>query len=285
MSLSGSGITILNYDGKILHQEKLSSTKMNTKAYKGQTKLSIVGVNNEVVSESYIPSSNLLDMPRIAFFKNRIMHLFHKYSVTHVIIEGYSFNSQGRSVITLGELGGVIRFSMFEANIPYIQCPPMNAKAFMTGFAYATKDQMQAAILDKYGIWIEDDNIADSYAMAQMYFHFQDQVEEYFSEGGVDKLKDLKAQEYREKLSKDKALIFQKNLALGRASEEDFENAKKSSKDNSATSIAEVLNISLEDFLLMERKLNMKKLNEKYRLKKPKKEKPKKKEKSAPEEE
>lgn len=269
MSLSGAGITILSEEGSILHQEKLSSEKMNTKAHKGETRLRIISPDNTITSEEYIPSSNLLDMRRVAFFKNRIISLFKDHKVSHVVIEGYSFNSKGRSVISLGELGGVIRFALYEANIPYIQCPPFNAKAFMTGLAWAKKEQMQEGIKENYDLWIEDDNIADSYAMAQMMRVFKEKMIEVCSEGGVDKLKEYRADEIRKKYQ-DKIEVFKRVLAIGQVSNEDWADAMGALGDKDHKEISSILNIEEADLIAQEKKMNLKKLNEKYKMKKPK---------------
>jgi Holliday junction resolvasome RuvABC endonuclease subunit len=274
MSLSGTGITILGSDGKVLHQEKLESIKMNTKSHKNQTRLRIIGLDNTVNSEGYIETSTLLDMTRIAFFKDRIMFLFQKYGVNQAIIEGYAFASKGRSVISLGELGGVIRFAMYEAKIPYVQAPPFSVKAFMTGLTWAKKEEMIAAILDQHGVWIEDDNIADSFAMAHMLYTFKDRISEYCSEGGVDKIRDIKVLEFREKYKKDKVLLFQKTLGLGRATSQDYTDMLEAMGNKSMKEISEILLIKENDLLAMSKKLNMKKLNEAYKLKKPKASKP-----------
>ena len=268
LSLSGAGVTIVDQSGKILHQELLSSVKKRTKKHKDLTQLVIYDSSLNKVSEEFIPTSNLLDMQRIAFYEKRIKLLCSQYKVTDVMIEGYSYSSTGSSGIDLGQLGGVIRYSLYELKIPYIQSPPHNVKAFITGFAWASKERIQDAVLEKYGITIIDDNLADSFVMAQMRIELGSEVMTYCQKGGVELLKLRKAEEYRKKYQNDPLLVWKKNLDLGMASEQDLEGAIKFLKHKNL----DLLGI---DQSLLEKK-KMKKINEKYKLKKPKKENPKK---------
>lgn len=258
MSLSGTGIAIVDGNGSTIHLEKLSSEKMNTKKYKGQTRLRVINNAGEIQSESYIESSNLLDMQRVSFYKNRISELIDLFGVNEVIIEGYSFNSKGRSVISLGELGGVIRYSIFEKGIKYYQCPPFNAKVFLTGLTFASKEQMIEGIKANFGIEIKDDNIADAYAMAQLLATHGELTETYLSEGGVDKLRAIKANVYRLTLPLEES--FRKILDLGVLTEDDL--AKALDNDLDLPELAGIEDAS---------KKNVNRLNKEYKLKKPKK--------------
>lgn len=270
MSLSGTGLTIIDSHGKILCQELLSSKKMSTKKNAGQTRLQILDNQNNVIKEEYIPSSDLLDMRRIAFFKERIEERFKEFKVTKVIIENFSYGSTGRSTLDLAQLGGVIRYMMYENNIEYFLCPPRNAKAYITGFSKAEKEQIQEAVFEKYGVMIEDDNIADSYMMAQMLLDFGNEIEEYTREGGIDKLKNRKAVEFRFSI-KDKLLAFKKILSIGKINDTDIENAIRQIKNEEVDEIANQLGLSVQDLTNYLNKPNVKKINEKYRFKEVKK--------------
>lgn len=270
MSLSGTGMTIIDSHGKILCQELLSSKKMKTKQHNNQTKLQIVDGENNLISESFIPSSDLLDMRRIAFFKERIESQFKKYKVTKVIIENFSYGSTGRSTLDLAQLGGVIRYMMYENNIPYFLCPPRNAKAYITGFSKAEKEQIQGSIMERFGIMIDDDNIADSFMMAQMLLDFGDGISQYVKEGGIDLLKNHKVVEIR-LTTKDKIHAFRKILSIGKASDDDLKRAMDQVNSKNIEKVAEALKLLPDDLKSYLAKPNIKKLNEKYRYKEVKK--------------
>lgn len=61
-----------------------------------------------------------------------------------VVIEGYSFNSRN-SGEHLGELGGVVRLTLWRAGIPFIEVPPAVVKKYACGKGNATKEAVLVA--------------------------------------------------------------------------------------------------------------------------------------------
>jgi crossover junction endodeoxyribonuclease RuvC len=50
-----------------------------------------------------------------------------------VVIEGYSFGSQGRAVFDIAEPGAGVRFLLYRLGIPFADVPPATLKKFATG--------------------------------------------------------------------------------------------------------------------------------------------------------
>ncbi len=61
-----------------------------------------------------------------------------------VILEGYSFASRGQAIVSLGELGGVIRVALTDASIEYVDVPPACRAKYATGKGNASKEQVLA---------------------------------------------------------------------------------------------------------------------------------------------
>lgn len=61
-----------------------------------------------------------------------------------VVLEGYSFASRGRAIISLGELGGVVRYRLHLKGIPYVEVPPSCRAKYATGKGNAGKDAVLA---------------------------------------------------------------------------------------------------------------------------------------------
>jgi crossover junction endodeoxyribonuclease RuvC len=87
-------------------------------------------------------------------------------------MEGYAFGSQMANM--LGELGGAVKMSLFdlfyqyEGQYPYI-IPPTVLKKYVTGKGSGIqKNQMLLHVFKKWGIEFNNDNAADSYALAHM---------------------------------------------------------------------------------------------------------------------
>lgn len=92
-----------------------------------------------------------------------------------VVLEGYSFGSHQAHSHALGELGGVVRVALHEAGIPFAEVAPAALKKFATGKGNATKDQVLAAAIRRFGFEGDNNNAADAHILRAMglahYFH------------------------------------------------------------------------------------------------------------------
>jgi len=88
-----------------------------------------------------------------------------------VVIEGYSFGSQGRSVFQIAELGGILRWKLHRMEVPFVDVPPSTLKKYATGIGNANKDVMIAAAIRRFGFEGSDNNEADAFLMWEMAQH------------------------------------------------------------------------------------------------------------------
>lgn len=63
-----------------------------------------------------------------------------------VAIEGYSYGSRNSHAHALGELGGVIRLTLHDLHIPYVEIVPSARAKYATGKGNASKDTVISAI-------------------------------------------------------------------------------------------------------------------------------------------
>lgn len=95
---------------------------------------------------------------------------------TLVVLEGYGFNSM-RGVY-LGELGGIIRFWLWQRGIPYIDIPPKRLKKYATDNGNAGKDEMLSRAI-RSGYDGSDNNGADAWWLRAMgEAHYRDLLHE-----------------------------------------------------------------------------------------------------------
>lgn len=87
-------------------------------------------------------------------------------------MEGYAFGSQMANMA--GELGGLVKLTLFneldgfKGKYPYI-IPPTVLKKYVTGKgAGVQKNQMLLHVFKKWGVEFNDDNAADSFALAHL---------------------------------------------------------------------------------------------------------------------
>lgn len=134
-SLNHTGVVILDEKGNLIHQEVIEAKKLR-------------------------------GIERLRFVKDRLMKVLIDHDIKSVAIEGYSFGSRGRAVFNIGEMGGVLRVALYEAQIEILDVPPSTLKKFVTGKGNADKEQMRIAIKEKYKIDFDDDNEADAFGLA-----------------------------------------------------------------------------------------------------------------------
>jgi Holliday junction resolvasome RuvABC endonuclease subunit len=89
---------------------------------------------------------------RLSEVTKSILHECLENEIDCVVIEGYSFASRSGQAFSIGELGGCIRMTLFECNIPIIEVPPTCRAKFATGRGNASKGEVISAISAKTGI-------------------------------------------------------------------------------------------------------------------------------------
>jgi Holliday junction resolvasome RuvABC endonuclease subunit len=77
------------------------------------------------------------------------------------VLEGYSYGSPAQ-LPQLGELGGVVRVALHEANTPFIVVAPGTLKKYATGKGNAGKPEVVRAAAKRLGYDGFDDNEADA---------------------------------------------------------------------------------------------------------------------------
>ncbi len=89
---------------------------------------------------------------------------------TLVVLEGYSYAS-GHQAHQLGELGGVVRLALHEAQVVYVDVPPSTLKKFATGKGNANKAAMGLAAARAGYDGPGDDNAIDAWWLQVMGFY------------------------------------------------------------------------------------------------------------------
>ena len=80
------------------------------------------------------------------------------------------------SALVLGELAALVKLTMWDffEDSPSVACqtplliPPMTLKKYATGKGTSKKQEMLMQIYKRYGVEFNDDNAADSYALARL---------------------------------------------------------------------------------------------------------------------
>lgn len=89
---------------------------------------------------------------RLLDVRDELLQLVGRNSVDCVSIEHYSYASRNSQAHSIGELGGVMRLALYEANIPFIEIPPTCRAKFATGKGNAGKSEVVSAISARTGV-------------------------------------------------------------------------------------------------------------------------------------
>lgn len=138
LSLTGSGIVILDSTGK--------------------------------VHERHVISVKCFGAERLDKIQNIIRSIISKYKIELVCIEDYAFAAVGKT-FHIGELGGVIRLLLFRLGVKFINIKPTSAKKFATGSgggASGSKAQVTMYVYKNWNFQAIDDNEADAFVLCRI---------------------------------------------------------------------------------------------------------------------
>ena len=103
---------------------------------------------------------------------DNLNYIEEHWSITDVAMEGTVLASH--AALILGELSATVRLAIFDffgdnddRRFP-LKIPPMTLKKYAAGKGNAKKQEMLLQIYKRWGIEFNDDNAADSYALARL---------------------------------------------------------------------------------------------------------------------
>jgi len=151
--------------------------------------------DGEILRQKVIKFPKLKGWERIDNITYDIDRLLHDARPDLICIEGYSFGSTFGMGVTIGELGGIVRYnSLYSEDYKYIDVAPTQLKKFATGKGIGKKELIMMKVLKEYGIEFEDNNLCDAFVLAKIADALVRSV----------KLKNKAQQEIIEKLKKEK---------------------------------------------------------------------------------
>lgn len=122
------------------------------------------------------PPAKLRDIDRLSWIRHQVLYL--SQNAGWVVVEGPAFGAQG------GQQGHHERAGLFwmvadslrelplmasESPVARIVVPPTSLKKYMTGKGNASKDQVLAAVINRFReVPVDDNNVADALSLAAM---------------------------------------------------------------------------------------------------------------------
>lgn len=88
---------------------------------------------------------------RMAQARDMVRVLLDRFQPEVVVVEGYSFGSKGQAVVTLGEVGGVVRLELFDRAVAWTELSPSTRMKLATGKGQASKEAVLAEAIRRLG--------------------------------------------------------------------------------------------------------------------------------------
>jgi len=142
-SFSGTGLVVLDRQGKIVEQKEISTQKVNGDQHDIERRLIIIGNRVEEFIKPY------LDKIYVCY------------------IEEISFGSSGEASAQLAALNYYIRVYMYNLKINFYTVSPGQLKKYITGNGQAKKNLMLKEVFKRWQVDFNSDNLADAYALAR----------------------------------------------------------------------------------------------------------------------
>lgn len=108
---------------------------------------------------------------RLLEVRNDLIYMVKEHDIDCVAIEHYSYASRNSQAHSIGEMGGVMRLALYEAQIPFVEIAPTCRAKFATGKGNAGKPEVVSAISARTGIvWDKGDGAdrCDAWVLEQM---------------------------------------------------------------------------------------------------------------------
>jgi Holliday junction resolvasome RuvABC endonuclease subunit len=131
---------------------------------------------NEFITYVYkSPYNGVQRLKNISQWLMEKLELHRDHYLVDVAMEGTVLASQ--SALVLGELSATVKLTLWDYFDEYdkqphlqtpLQIPPMTLKKYAAGKGNAKKQEMLLQIYKRWGIEFNDDNAADSYALARL---------------------------------------------------------------------------------------------------------------------
>lgn len=142
LSLTGTGFTVLEQDGKLIADGVLKS---------GPTKTKVEELER------------LREIIRLLFLT------IDETNAELAVIEGLAFMAhQTTAIMQLAGLNYLLRNALYERSIPFVIVAPSTLKKFVTGKGNSPKDIMMLETYKRWGVSILDNNQCDAYGLARI---------------------------------------------------------------------------------------------------------------------
>lgn len=106
---------------------------------------------------------------RLKWFYLKMQELVVLFRPDIIVLEGYAYGvARGNSAISMGELGGIVRFALAEMDAAPVVIPPAKLKKFITGKGNANKEIVLLELYKRFNVDVPTSDEGDATGLALM---------------------------------------------------------------------------------------------------------------------
>jgi Holliday junction resolvasome RuvABC endonuclease subunit len=128
--------------------------------------MALVGDNEDRGKTVHIPRER--GFLRLQLIAKDVEETLQVWKPAFVAIESYAYVKNISAFVRLVEVGTVIRVTLRQLDIAWVEVPPPVLKKWTTGKGNSKKDQMAVFVKQRWGFTSHSHDIIDAYALAQM---------------------------------------------------------------------------------------------------------------------
>jgi crossover junction endodeoxyribonuclease RuvC len=132
------------------------------------TGIALVG-DGELPERPYraaVAPKGVLGAARLSWLGAEVMGAVAMTRPDLVAIEGYSFGARGNALFQIGELGGVVRFLLYERRLRIVEVPPGEWRKQLFGRGNLPKDQVRVEAWKRYGVEFDSLDVLEAWCVA-----------------------------------------------------------------------------------------------------------------------
>lgn len=128
-------------------------------------------IEKHLIKSKRVDETHASEVVRLNYIKDAVMGIVTMHDPDVVCMEGLAFMAKNTTaLVQLAGLNYMIRSAMttHDHNVEWAIIAPSSLKKFITGKGTGQKDLVMLEIYKRYGVTMDDNNVADAYALAQV---------------------------------------------------------------------------------------------------------------------
>jgi crossover junction endodeoxyribonuclease RuvC len=106
---------------------------------------------------------------RASLYRDAVAKKVSDFKPDLCVLEGYGFNN-ANTLVTLVEIGTMIRSALVDASVPMLEIPPLSLKKFVTGQGNVKKEVIIKEVFKRWGAEFDSNDEADAFSLGKMVY-------------------------------------------------------------------------------------------------------------------